>query len=416
MWHTADMHKKKGGIEDMKMVFRKTVSGKDFYLPLDDNYDVIEPIFIYLKQLAIKGCSKNTLRQNCLNLLAFWEYLTDRGFDYIEFVGKKSSTCKGAYENLTDYKLYLLYPTLREKVTPISGVPQARKESTVNQMLSSVISFYKFLSDADLVGELPVIRQMGNQQHTNSMLNQMFMKRKKAYECLLSSKVQKDDLRYVSAEEFKKCWDNCTSRRNRIIIGLMYYGGLRVSEVVGLNLTDLRDIAQNTVYIKLRKDPDNEDAAVKYNSQGGVTIVDMLRDEIINYMNEDLDGIDTNYLIINFNGRNAGGAMRTDTIRDMIDALGRKIGIPGLHPHAFRHGCAMRMLRAGAQMVEISTMLRHRHVQTTADIYAKYDLSDKIRVQDKVSKKMNERFSPLDIDFEKMLEKLFEGEEDDEDE
>lgn len=395
----------------MEMYAVKSNSGKDFFLPIDDDGSPIGEIFLYLKHLAITNKSKNTIRANCLSLLQFWRYLRDKGFDYIEFVGPKSATCKGAYENLVDYKLYLLYPTLNADIIPIEGSKPARKESTVNQMLSSVICFYKFLCDADEVGPLPVIQQMNSLQHMHSMLGQMSMQKKKTIKSLLSSKVPEETLRYVSEDEFDRCWDACTCRRNRAIIGLMFYGGLRVSEVVGLNLGDLKDIARNYVYITLRSDPDNPDAAVKYNSTSPVVIPDRLRDEIISYINEDLRDVDTNYLFINFKGKNIGGAMRTDTINDMVAALGRKVGIAGLHPHAFRHGCAMRMLRAGMDMMKISIVLRHRHVQTTMDTYAKYDLSDKIEVQKELSDKLGKKFAPIDIDFEQFAELLREGDD-----
>lgn len=396
----------------MKMHETKTsISNKTFYIPLDDDGKIIAPIFSYLKHLATTNKSHNTLRANCLNLLAFWEYLKDNNFDYIEFVGKKTESNKGAYENLVDYKLYLLYPTIKDNIIPIGGLKPARKESTVNQMLSSVISFYKYLSDADLVGTLPVVQQMSSLQHTHSMLSQMFIKKKKSVKSLLSSKIPETELRYVSEEDFNKCWKACTSRRNKIIIGLMFYGGLRISEVVGLNLVDLRDISDNVIHITLHDDINNADAALKYDSSGDVVIPDILRDEIIAYINNDLKGIDTNYLIINFKGKNLGGAMRADTIRDMVEALGNKAGIQGLHPHAFRHGCAMRMLRAGIDMMKISNVLRHRHVQTTAETYAKYDLRDKIEVQKKLSEKLQQDFEPLDVDFEQLAEML--REEDD---
>ncbi len=398
----------------MEMHKCETKSGKTFFMPIDNDGKVIEPVFLYLKHLAINNSSKNTIRQNCLNLLAFWQYLKDNDFDYIEFVGKKSETCKGAYENLVDYKLHLLYPTLGDNIIPIGGLVPVRKESTVNQMLSSVVSFYRFLSDSDIVGTLPVIQQMNNLQHTHSMLSQMFMKKKKAVKSLLTSKVPEEELRYISEEEFDKCWDACTSRRNRIIIGLMFYGGFRVSEVVGVNLEDLRDIANNVIHITRRDDHDNTDAAVKYDSVGPVVITNRLRDEIVDYLNEDLKDVDTNYLIINFKGENPGSAMKTDTIRKMIKRLGKKVGISDLHPHAFRHGCAMRMLRADIDMMKISNVLRHKNIQTTAETYAKYDLSDKIRVQKELSEKLNEDFAPLDIDFKALAEALREDDDDNE--
>lgn len=388
------------------MIKTKTKSGKDFYIPLGNDNKIIQPIYIYLKHLVMVNMSKNTVRNNCLYLLEFFSYLEQKDYDYLEFVGEKSDTCKGAYENLTDYRLFLLYPDKDDKIIPIGGIPQKRKESTVNQMMSSVISFYKFLSDSGIIKDLPVIQQMKGMIHSNHILREMFLSKHKAFKSLYLSKVPEEPIRYINEEDFEKCWQGCTNRRNRIIIGLMYYAGLRVSEVVGLNLADLKDIHKNIIHVALREDPDNPDAAVKYGSVGSVVTDDRLRDEIVSYMNEDLRGIDTNYLIINFSGRNMYGAMKTDTIRDMLKNLEHKIGLPQLHPHMFRHGCAMRMMRAEMDIMEISDKLRHKSIQTTAGTYAKMDIGDKIKTQEKLSKKLHEDFKPFGIDFQQLYEMI----------
>lgn len=398
----------------MTILQTTTKSGKVFYIIYDDDGKIVEPVFKYLKHLCLKGRSKNTIRKNAYDLMAFWQYLKDNNFDYIEFVGKKSATCKGAYENLTDYQLFLSYPNIKDKTVPIDGIKPVRKASTVNQMLSSVLCFYKFLSDSKIVEELPVIQQMKSLQHAHGMLGQMFLKKKAKIRNLLYSAEPEEDIRFITEEQFNICWDACTTRRNRVIIGLMFYGGLRVSEVIGLNLHDLRDIDKNIIYIKYREDNKNPDAAVKnhaYHPQEQIVIDNVLRDEIITYINVDLRGVDTNYLIINFNPPNAGGPMKSDTIRDMLDVLGKKVNMK-LHPHAFRHGCAMRMLYAGMDMKSISDRLRHKSIETTAGIYARYDLRAKIKAQEELAEHLNQEFEPLDLDFDELMEMTREVEQD----
>lgn len=394
----------------MDMVKTKTKSGKIFYLPYDDDGKVIMPIYEFLKNMAMNNKSHNTIRNNCQYLLTFWKYLKDNDTNYIDFIGKKGT--KIAYENLTNYKLFLLYPNIHDKVTSIEGVKQARKESTVNQMMYSVMDFYQFLSDSSIVDDIPFITQRNTLIHSNSFLREMWLNKSKQKKFMLSSKVIQEEPEYITEEEFELCWENCTSRRNRVIIGLMYYGGLRVSEVVGLHIEDMRDIYKNIIYVTERKDADNPDAAVKYHSEGAVVIDDRLRDEIISYMNEDLHGIDTNYLIINFKGPNMCEPMRTDTIRDMIDELKKKTGLDCLHPHVFRHGCAMRMVSAGMDILSISGKLRHKNVSST-QVYTKLDLKAKIKAQEKLSRTLDEEFAPLDIDFDAITDYLT-GDDDDE--
>lgn len=389
----------------MDMVKTKTKSGKTFYIPYDNNGKVIMPIFEFLKLMTINGKSHNTIRNNCQYLLTFWQYLEDNEWNYIDFIGKAGEKTQKAYDNLTNYKLWLLYPSIHDKVIPIDGVKQARKESTVNQMMYSVIDFYQFLSDSSIVDNIPFITQRDALMHSSSFLREMWLSKSKQKKFMFSSKLIQDDPEYITEEEFELCWNACTSKRNRIILGLMYYAGLRVSEVVGLHIEDMRDIYKNLIYVTERKDDNNPDAAVKYHSEGAVVIDDRLRDEIISYMNEDLHGIDTNYLIVNFKGPNIYEPMRTDTIRDMIDELKKKTGLTFLHPHAFRHGCAMRMVGAGMDILSISGKLRHKNVSST-QVYTKLDLKAKIKAQEKLSKTLDEKFAPLDIDFDAITDYL----------
>lgn len=382
---------------DMQKV--KSKSGKIFYIPYDDDGKVIMPIYEYLKHLAMNNSSKNTIRNNCSYLLVFWEYLKNHDYNYIDFVKKKDGASIQAYNNLAEYRLWLTYPDIHDKVIPIEGMKPIRKDSTANQMLSSVLSFYSFCEISGLVKDLPVFTEKKTLQHSSHFLRELFLQKQSFHKSILMAKVQPEEPYFVTSDEFKLCWDNCTSRRNRIIIGLMYYGGLRISEVVGLKIVDMRDLYKNVIHITERPDDDEcPDAACKYHSHGTVVIDDILRDEIITYMNEDLHGVDTNYLIINFSGENKYMPMRADTIRDMIEGLSKKTGLSKIHPHAFRHGCAMRMLFAEMDLLSIADRLRHRNVSST-QIYTKMNIDAKIQVQEKLSKKLDEDYARLDIDF-----------------
>ena len=389
----------------MDMVKTKSKSGKIFYLPYDDDNKIILPIYEYLKHMAISGCSKYTIRSNCSRLLIFWKYLKEHDMDYIEFIGRPNEPKKKAYDNLTNYQLYLLYPNIDDKVIPIDGHKQAREESTVNQMMSSVISFYHFLSESGIVEEIAFVTQRNVLAHSNSFLREMFINKKQQKKSMFSIKAKEKDPEYITSKEFDLCWDVCTSRVSRVIIGLMFSGGLRVSEVVGLHIEDMRDISNNVVHIVKRDDDNNPDAAVKYNSVGDIVVNEKVKNEIIDYMIEDLRGIDTDYLIINFKGKNKYGPMRTDNIREMVENLGNKAGLKHLHPHMFRHGCALEMLIHDMDLFSIAKQLRHGNGSTT-QIYAKMDITSLIAAHKKLAEAREESFEPYDIDMNEIAEYL----------
>jgi site-specific recombinase XerD len=60
-------------------------------------------------------------------------------------------------------------------------------------------------------------------------------------------------------------------------------------------------------------------------------------------------------------------------VRTIVRNACRRAGIEHVPAHGLRHALASDLLREGASMVDISQVLRHKHLESTA-IYAKVDL------------------------------------------
>lgn len=72
-------------------------------------------------------------------------------------------------------------------------------------------------------------------------------------------------------------------------------------------------------------------------------------------------------------------AIRADLVSDVTRRACRRAGVAPAGAHRLRHALATEMLRRGATLVEVSQVLRHRDLATTA-IYAKVDLGTLRRV------------------------------------
>lgn len=62
----------------------------------------------------------------------------------------------------------------------------------------------------------------------------------------------------------------------------------------------------------------------------------------------------------------------------MVKKYAWKARIPDLHPHTLRHTCATNMLRAGANLVEVASVLGHARLDTMA-VYTKPSMADLAR-------------------------------------
>lgn len=90
--------------------------------------------------------------------------------------------------------------------------------------------------------------------------------------------------------------------------------------------------------------------------------------------------------------RSKGGGWRqqrmcSHRLWEIVTQLGKRAGVPGLHPHAFRHSCGVELLRrrTGGNLRAVQEHLRHADIQTTT-IYTKlmvYELQKVVSLFDK---------------------------------
>lgn len=66
--------------------------------------------------------------------------------------------------------------------------------------------------------------------------------------------------------------------------------------------------------------------------------------------------------------------IRADLVGDVVERACRRAGLPTVGPHRLRHALATQLLACGVTLTDISQVLRHRDLATTA-VYAKVDLA-----------------------------------------
>ncbi len=393
---------------EVKIINLKT--GKKFPLLVEDNGLPVIPVQKYIKSIALQNYSFNTQKNAAFRLKIYFEWLEMNNLTYLEAVHDKDATHKGAYETLADFKLYLKYPELKNNIRPIQ-ISQKRKSSSINQIMTTVSMFYRFVALNDGINELPIYMKLSTNATTHSFINELFLKKEHKIVNILLEKTPAPNPKSVSLKEYELCVQKCTNRRNKIIIGLMYEGGLRKSEVIGLMLSDLKDIADCAIYIRKHDDPNNM-TFLKNNSAGVTYISERLRDEIITYINHDLIDVDTNYLIVNFKkGSSQYKPMTSNGIDEILKILSKRTGLQ-LTAHKFRHGCAMNMARSGMSLSDIQEKLRHKHFETTQNIYITYMSEDKKAIESKYNTQLNNIKDSDDETLSDIIDALL-GEDDD---
>ncbi|WP_317898154.1 site-specific tyrosine recombinase [Aurantibacillus circumpalustris] len=172
---------------------------------------------------------------------------------------------------------------------------------------------------------------------------------------------------FLSVEEIDSmiaCIDRSSAEgdRNASILETLYSCGLRVSELVGLKITDLH---LDNGYIKI---------VGKGNKERLVPIGNVAKKLVLNYLNNvrvhlSIKKESEDILYLNRRGGKLSRVMVFYIIKDLADKAGIK---KALSPHTFRHSFATHLVEGGADLRAVQEMLGHESI-TTTEIYTHLD-------------------------------------------
>ncbi|ADY56562.1 Tyrosine recombinase xerC [Syntrophobotulus glycolicus DSM 8271] len=139
-------------------------------------------------------------------------------------------------------------------------------------------------------------------------------------------------------------------QRDKLIIELLYGSGLRVSELVGINIEDL----------------DLESAFVRIRGKGGKERIVPLTEPAVLELRRYLDRWGRSQhqeaLIRNYQGTR----MSTRSVRRILDKLEKKANLnQHIYPHMLRHTFATHLLDGGADLRSVQELLGHKKLSST---------------------------------------------------
>jgi integrase/recombinase XerC len=145
--------------------------------------------------------------------------------------------------------------------------------------------------------------------------------------------------------------------RDRAILETIYSSGLRISELVGLNMEDA-DLSDGTLRIR-GKGKKERISPIGSPATDAIAQYLQLRDEIFpSPSRSDPAGP----LFLN----KLGGRISSRSVRRKLDKYIRQAGLAGkVSPHTLRHSFATHMLNRGADLRSVQELLGHKSISTT---------------------------------------------------
>lgn len=160
--------------------------------------------------------------------------------------------------------------------------------------------------------------------------------------------------------------------RDRTLVEFLYGAGLRVGELVGLDLADLQQKAR---LVRVRG-KGRKERIVPYGGRAAEALTAYLPERALWKQGSK---VSTDAIFLN----QRGGRLTDRSVRRILDAaVLRSSAQHHLHPHALRHAFATHLLEAGMDLRAIQELLGHASLATT-QIYTTVDLAHLMTVHQK---------------------------------
>lgn len=141
--------------------------------------------------------------------------------------------------------------------------------------------------------------------------------------------------------------------RNAAMLELLYATGIRVAELVSLDMNDV-DFANRTVRVTGKG---NKQRVVPF----GVPAMRALRAWVDDGRPDIAADDSVDALFLGTRGRR----LNQRVAREVVHRMARDAGVPDISPHALRHSAATHMLDGGADLREVQELLGHASLKTT---------------------------------------------------
>jgi len=255
-----------------------------------------------------KGYSRNTVAAYRNDLTQMAAFLT---------VEQAKGIIK-SYDELL--KSYLL--KLREKRYSVA---------TTARKVASAKSFFKFMVDSGRMKENPT-------------------------QNLPSPQVSRHALNFLSSSEYQKLLAEATklstpeAKRDAVMLELLYATGVRISELVSLNVKNI-DLKQNCVHINSkRRVPFDQRLSLILEKFRRIDRPDLLYDERIEA------------LFLN----RRGTRLTRQGVWQIIKSYASRAGLGGkVTPQTLRHSFARRKLQSGTELRQLQQLLGHAYISST---------------------------------------------------
>lgn len=253
---------------------------------------------MFLDAKTIEGCSERTIK--------FYKVTIDKMLQIVKIPIRKITT-EDMRGYLSDY----------QKINNCSKV-------TVDNVRRNISSFFSWLEEENYILKSPMKRI--HKIKTNQQVKEI-----------------------ITDEDIEKLRDSCKCTRDLAMIDLLYSTGIRVGELVNLNIADIDFEARECVVFG----KGGKERRVYFDAKAKL--------HLQNYIQSRSDRNEALFVTLDAPHER----LKISGVEIRIRTLGRSVNLTKIHPHKFRRTMATRAIDKGMPIEQVQKILGHSQIDTT---------------------------------------------------
>lgn len=322
----------------------------------------------FLHLLKVRGYSPNTIRAYAYDLLKLFTFLDEQGLSSAEFTAARAVDFLRWLRSVSSARR-----VQRLELGVVADEGRLLSAKTCNRVMAAVSSFYEFLIAAEVYQgrENPLVKVEDRAAARVPALHRKPLdnaRRQHPVRRALRIKTVQAMPRPMDRQTYEALLGGLRTRRDRALLELMWEGGLRPGEVLGLRL---EDIAYGRRRVAIRK-RDDHPRGVQQKSRRD-RLVDLLEGPALAAVNEYVmferpDDIDCAWVfLVGGKGKRRAEPLGYDAMVRMFARVAERVGVrtAWLTPHSLRHTHATRMFEGGMRELTLMARLGHATPEST---------------------------------------------------
>lgn len=253
---------------------------------------------LFLDAKKIEGCSERTIQ--------YYKVTIEKMFQYITSPVRKITT--------EEIRRYLVE---YQQINNCSKV-------TVDNVRRNISSFFSWLEEEDYILKSPMKR-------------------------IHKIKTKQQVKETISDEAIEQLRDNCKCTRDLAIIDFLYSTGMRVGELVNLNISDINFEARECIVFG----KGDKERKVYFDAKAKI--------HLQQYLSERVDENPALFVTLDA----PYDRLKISGVEIRMRTLGKRLDMGKIHPHKFRRTMATRAIDKGMPIEQVQKILGHSQIDTT---------------------------------------------------